>query len=550
MTLIEQVQSQWRYHYCKHLHSCSIKSTAPKRPIMMFLEQQVRSHYPRHPHQQPSPTSLNKKVFGPMMLMDVGDHHFTSSASSSSCLVQQQQLKLSQLCEPNPIFQQQKDAADLYEKLIDPINFLLSDDDKDDLLTLLSPSTSSSSSFGCTSSSSSSLASTCTSNSSTTPPSCCEVPPPRDFGDYIDTQQQQPEPAPSAPYQKQHIVAKEQQQQQLPLLLPRTTQQHLPEASSSSACGVSGGRTAGQQHRDLGQHKDELMMMESLMNFSNSSPAAARFIAGCGNSNSIGNDKIRQINALCQEGVQQHQPSPKKRKTATVTNTTTTANVHNNVSNSMNLRSRQLHLACCLGPAATVQQIRSILKQDPDAASRPIHVKSIKSVYSPLLPSRINKLVKEPYTYPLNLAIRYGCNSQVLNCLIAAAPQILAIPDGQMEETSLSILIKYYPSNNSQVTFDKIVSLLSSALKSSSDGVYDDFILMDRRGNTPLHIVACTASSRSIPTSVVKRLYSDLNGRKCIKLCNFNGQTPVDIARSRTASCNDDVARYLLSRGR
>jgi len=98
-----------------------------------------------------------------------------------------------------------------------------------------------------------------------------------------------------------------------------------------------------------------------------------------------------------------------------------------------------LHRACCDRTIA-LMEIEALLLSEPNAACRPEQLISNKKIYDPIQHCLVERLVKESYAYPLNLAIRHGASVDVISALIDSAPYVLALPDGQMKECSLAIL--------------------------------------------------------------------------------------------------------------
>jgi len=132
-----------------------------------------------------------------------------------------------------------------------------------------------------------------------------------------------------------------------------------------------------------------------------------------------------------------------------------------------------LHRAC-LQSNVSLQQIKKLLNQDPEAATRSIPIFSNKRVENALTRATESRVVKEPFTYPLHLAIQTKVNPQIIQDLINAAPQVLLIPDGAMKETPLHILLKQCPD----------VKLVDSILLTQPKCV----VMRDRHDNTVVHL--------------------------------------------------------------
>lgn len=187
-----------------------------------------------------------------------------------------------------------------------------------------------------------------------------------------------------------------------------------------------------------------------------------------------------------------------------------------------------LHLACCR-PRVTPAEIERLLRNDPAAVSRSVALKTYKSVYSPILKHTVKKLVKEAYTYPLNLAIQHGACNQVLEMLADAAPQVLTAFDGSLREAPIFVFLKYHPHNC--VLFDKLLLDCPSAA-----------YMKDRHDNTITHVGARQGVSLEMIRHMVILNPESLRQR------NFHGRTPLELAQQRTSLGTDAVATYLLEK--
>lgn len=206
--------------------------------------------------------------------------------------------------------------------------------------------------------------------------------------------------------------------------------------------------------------------------------------------------------------------------------------------------SKELHQACC-DKNVSVKDIRIILGKligetgmtGAGAAaalvSRPMILHSVKQVYSHQLRTHIHKVVKEKYTYPLNLAIQHGANPKVIEFLIDTAPCVLTRKDGQMEESSLSILLKYSNPHDPS-TMALVDKILYDAPECAS--------LKDRHSNAPLHI-ACSYNQTSL--DVVQHIWAICP--EALRCRNFHGLNPHELAQKHTLTCSDEVSKFFLS---
>jgi len=72
-----------------------------------------------------------------------------------------------------------------------------------------------------------------------------------------------------------------------------------------------------------------------------------------------------------------------------------------------------LHRAC-LRSNCSVQEIEELLRHDPASASRFITIRRAKKMVNPLRGEVVTKLVREPYTYLLHLAIKNNVKRGVI----------------------------------------------------------------------------------------------------------------------------------------
>jgi hypothetical protein len=181
----------------------------------------------------------------------------------------------------------------------------------------------------------------------------------------------------------------------------------------------------------------------------------------------------------------------------------------------------------CLRSDITVSQVQHILKIDPHAASRSLVLETYKKVVNPLTCQCEIKLVKEPFTYPLHLAIRNQASTEVVQALIQAAPAVLMIRDGPMKDTPLSLALKFSPD----------LLLVDTMLLVSPKCV----TLRDRHDNTVLH-VACR---HGVSTTVLRHLC--ILCQKALYLKNFHGKTPLELVQERSVNkYSESMCNFLM----
>jgi hypothetical protein len=186
-----------------------------------------------------------------------------------------------------------------------------------------------------------------------------------------------------------------------------------------------------------------------------------------------------------------------------------------------------LHRACCKSNVS-VEEIDTILRMDPLAASRAMVVRSVKTYYNPILVKAEQRCVKEIYSYPLNIAIKNRVHRSVLDMLIEAAPSILSLKDGSAMETSPAILLK---NAGLVATLDKM--MLANSMCATS---------CDRHMNTLLH-VACTHGAS---LEIVRHLC--IMYPEAMQMRNRHFKTPLELSQQRIASAADAVSTFLLER--
>ena len=184
----------------------------------------------------------------------------------------------------------------------------------------------------------------------------------------------------------------------------------------------------------------------------------------------------------------------------------------------------RLHLACLKGNI-NANDIDQMLRRDPSAATKSISLRTNKLVVDPLTLKVEMKLVKESYTLPLHLAIKYKASPEVIEMLVAAAPSVLLARDGPQRETPLMVMLKMQPDV-------KLVDAL--LLKNPSCAT-----VRDRHDNSALHI----ACSRGVSIDVLKHLC--LMYPRGLKLRNFQGKTPCHLLQERTVMCSDEMSKFV-----
>jgi len=222
--------------------------------------------------------------------------------------------------------------------------------------------------------------------------------------------------------------------------------------------------------------------------------------------------------------------SPASAAGGAVISTTAAAGSDGGDGNRAGRKSSLLHLACCR-PGVTVDEVRDILSRDPGAASRPVSLETYRMVYNPVRRVRVKKAVTS-YRYPLNLAIKYGASGDVLGVLVDAAPSVILHKDGAMEETSLSVLIRYSPADVETVY--RILTALGEECASRLPRA-------DRHHNTCVHVAA---TRPGVSVEVLRHLVGAFP--ETLLAENFHGKSPLDLAREQTVNCSDRVVTYLL----
>lgn len=187
-----------------------------------------------------------------------------------------------------------------------------------------------------------------------------------------------------------------------------------------------------------------------------------------------------------------------------------------------------LHRACS-SANTSLEEIDRLLGENPSAASMPAKLYTMKPVYNPVTRKPQKKLVKESYTYPLNIAIKNKASPEVIRMLIDAAPDVLLKKDGDKQESSLSILVKNLP--HEVATVDHM--LLTRPRCASARDAYS---------NTVAHVGSSCGASLPVMRHIVIMYPEALSQR------NFHDQTPLELAQRSIGRCTDEVASFLYER--
>lgn len=166
---------------------------------------------------------------------------------------------------------------------------------------------------------------------------------------------------------------------------------------------------------------------------------------------------------------------------------------------------------------------------EPGSATCPAALRSINRVYNPIARLIEDKLVTEPFTYPLNLAIEHKACTDVIGTLIETTPSVLTKRDGVEEELPLAILLQN--TCDDLVTVQKIVASAPECIAAT-----------DRYQNTALHVVC--ASGSSLP--VVRLLCAART--ESLLVTNFYGLTPLELSQRRISFSSEAVSAYLLAK--
>lgn len=134
-------------------------------------------------------------------------------------------------------------------------------------------------------------------------------------------------------------------------------------------------------------------------------------------------------------------------------------------------------------------------------------------------------LIREWFSYPINIALRCGTVLEVVDILAKAGPDVLLLPDGLNKSNSLDLALhRGYE--------DGIVQLLLSVNREAAKSV-------DRDANTPLHTAVKVGTTSKNVFAMIYKAYPD-----AVRSRNFHGSTPLDLA-IRSPSCPEEIVDYL-----
>lgn len=215
------------------------------------------------------------------------------------------------------------------------------------------------------------------------------------------------------------------------------------------------------------------------------------------------------------EIVAQEAPFPKRRKVEETEESTSASWVPQGESD--------LHRACVQG---NKDSIIALVAQDRVQAARAVRITTAKKIYNWGTYQLEDKQVCESYAFGLNLAIRANMDADALQILAKAAPGVLSTPDGDAQESALAVLFKSRP--HDVATADEF--LLQNPACAS---------LVDRRGNSPLHI----ACQKGAPLDIIRRLV--ILYPQALFSYNACGENPLMVAQRSSHLCSEHVAAYL-----
>ena len=187
--------------------------------------------------------------------------------------------------------------------------------------------------------------------------------------------------------------------------------------------------------------------------------------------------------------------------------------------------SNALHRACC-NPNVTVDDLAQILLQDPTSISRKLVISTTRPVYNPGIGEVEQRMLAEPYKYPLNLAIEHSASFDVVEMLMTSDPSVLLENDGVQGECSLLILLKRSP--RSCVMLDLLLLQDPRCV-----------MVIDRHQNTALHVACFYGASEE----VLRHLC--ILQRHALWMRNFHGDTPLMVAQNRISVCSDAIVQFL-----
>jgi hypothetical protein len=194
-----------------------------------------------------------------------------------------------------------------------------------------------------------------------------------------------------------------------------------------------------------------------------------------------------------------------------------------------------LHNSCKLYPK-TMAVVESALRFDPDAIRRCIPVTCYgpdedkesgdtkeqgkdKNIFKSKRPTPTR------YSYPINIAMHYQADEQVLELLIRAGPDVLTLPDGPDKASALAIALTL---GCSAQVIEWMVTLNPACAR-----------LCDRHSNLPLHTAMRAQKMTLSMVQRIREVYPEALTRK-----NFHGETPLEVA-VRCTYCPEEVVDYL-----
>lgn len=211
-----------------------------------------------------------------------------------------------------------------------------------------------------------------------------------------------------------------------------------------------------------------------------------------------------------------------------------------------------LHNSCKLYPD-TLFIVESALRMDPNAIRQKVNVTSSaapsvdesngssKETPSSFLsltkagrggepaPSLFKKRkVAEAFGYPINIALKHNASNDVIDLLLREGPDVLSLPDGPDDASTLAIAIELGMSHD----------VLKRIVKANPNAVHT----RDKYDNLPLHALLRTRAGPLVES--VKMVYrAHPQGLRSV---NFHGHTPLDLA-VRNESCGEHVLNFLHS---
>jgi len=136
------------------------------------------------------------------------------------------------------------------------------------------------------------------------------------------------------------------------------------------------------------------------------------------------------------------------------------------------------------------------------------------------------------YRNALNAAIKRHFETSVIQTLINANPGVLLQPEEIGGYYPLHILLKDNPTDIAAAN-----TMLSAQPEIAS--------LVDYKGNTPLHMAVCSATTAEGSLEIIQRLCQLYP--QAVKQRNLVGCTPLQLAQQRTL-CPEAIANYLWER--